>query len=278
MSVPVPPSLHVASVPLLPFPPGCVRARFVRRMKRFFVTARLEPRPGEAEGPEVLAHTNNTGTMLGLLRPGTPLLLSPARTPGRRLPWTLELVWQARGGGCFPPQPPDAPDAAAGAGFWAGVNTAVPNAVLEAAFRAGRLAWAGGYVALQRERRRGDSRLDACLEGPDLPRMWVECKNVTLVEDDVALFPDAVSARGLKHLDALIDVVRRGGRGVMFYLVQRPDGRCFAPADPIDPAYALRFREAVRSGVEVHVHTARISVQGIDLGPELALHREPDAG
>ncbi len=276
MTVSAPLRADGASAPLLPFPAGCVRARLVRRMKRFFVTARLEPQPGGPEGPEVLAHTNNTGTMLGLLRPGAPVLLSPALTPGRKLPWTLELIWRARDGNPRPPQPPDDPEAAAAAGFWAGVNTSVPNRMLEAAFRAGRLAWTRGYTVLQRERRRGESRLDACLEGPGLPRMWVECKNVTLVEDDAALFPDAVSTRGLKHLDTLIDIVRHGERGVMFYLVQRPDGRCFAPADPIDPAYAARFREAVRAGVEVHVHAARISVQGIDPGPELPLH--PDCG
>lgn len=101
------------SRPLLPFPPGCVVARLVRREKRFFVHVLIDGKPD-------VAHTNNTGSMLGLLRPGAPVLLSPAQNPDRKLRWTLELVWC---GGWTPGER---------RGFWAGVNTAVPNRMLEA--------------------------------------------------------------------------------------------------------------------------------------------------
>ena len=89
------------SRPLLPFPPGCVVARLVRREKRFFVHVLIGGKPD-------VAHTNNTGSMLGLLRPGAPVLLSPAQNPDRKLRWTLELVWC---GGGAPGE---------GRGFWAG--------------------------------------------------------------------------------------------------------------------------------------------------------------
>lgn len=56
--------------------------------------------------------------------------------------------------------------------------------MLEAAFRAGRLPWAEGYTSFAREKVRGESRLDGLLEGPGMPRLWVECKNVTMSEDD----------------------------------------------------------------------------------------------
>ena len=169
---------------LLPFPSGCVVGRLVRREKRFFVHVLIDGKPD-------VAHTNNTGSMIGLLRPGAPVLLSPAQNPGRKLRWTLELVW------CGDPA------AYPRGGFWAGVNTSTPNRMLEAAFRAGKLPWAEGYTSFAREKVRGESRLDGLLEGPGMPRLWVECKNVTMSEDDVALFPDAVSERGLKHLGTL---------------------------------------------------------------------------
>ena len=70
---------------LLKYPEGCRVGRFLRREKRFFVHAELD-------GQEVLAHTNNTGTMLGLLRPGCPVLLSPAQNPARKLKWTVEAL------------------------------------------------------------------------------------------------------------------------------------------------------------------------------------------
>lgn len=127
--------------PLLPFPPGCVVGRLVCREKRFFVAALVNGEP-------VWAHTNNTGSMLGLLRPGTPVLLSPASNPERKLRWTLELIWC--GGSC----PETLPEGAfvAGQGFWVGVNTSTPNRLIEAAFRAGKLPWAAGYTSISRER------------------------------------------------------------------------------------------------------------------------------
>ena len=79
------------------------------------------------------------------------------------------------------------------------------------------------------------------------------------------LFRSAVSARGGKHLRELADIVRSGGRAAMLYLVQRPDARCFAPADCIDPAYAEAFAEARAAGVEIYPHEAVLSPAGIDL-------------
>ena len=228
--------------PLISFPSGCVIGQLIRREKRFFVHVLINGEPR-------VAHTNNTGSMRGLLEPGAPVLLSPALNPERKLPWTLELVW------CGSPEH----------GFWTGVNTSVPNRLLEAAFYAGQLPWAAGYTRCTREKVRGESRLDALFEGPDLPPLWVECKNVTLAERGVALFPDAVSARGLKHLGTLKAIVASGERAAMFYCIQRADGRSFAPAEAIDPAYAEGFWQARAEGVEMYPHQTNLSPQGIGL-------------
>ena len=241
-------------LPLLPFPAGCRIARFLGREKRFFVAAEMADETGAPV--RVWAHTNNTGSMLGLLRPGAPALLSPAANPARKLAWTLELLGVDFAADAFPHM---------GKGFWTGVNTSVPNRLLEAAFKAGRLPWAKGYTRLSREKVRGESRIDALLEGPGLPRLWVECKNVTLVEDGIALFPDAVSARGSKHLHTLSEVVSSGERAATFYLVQRPDAACFGPADMVDPVYARAFQAARAAGVEIYPHEALLSSHGIDL-------------
>ena len=152
-------------------------------------------------------------------------------------------------------------------GFIAGL--ALTGAAVPAAFYAHRLHFAKGYTSLVREAKRGQSRLDGLLTGPGLPPLWVECKNVTMVEDDAACFPDAASERGQKHLRELMDIVACGQRAAMFYLVQRPDGTCFAPADFIDPAYAALFYEALHAGVEMYPFRAVVSPAGIDLGPLL---------
>ncbi|MBD5417885.1 MAG: DNA/RNA nuclease SfsA [Desulfovibrio sp.] len=258
------------TAPLLPLAASCRVGAFVRRVKRFSVEL------ATGAGP-LWAHSNNSGSMLGLTRPGAPVLVSPAAAAGRKLPYTQEAVWLAERAA------PGAVDACAveaaaragalptGRGFWVGVNTSSPNRMLEAAFRAGRLPFAAGYSELRREAKRGQSRLDGLFTGPGLAPLWVECKNVTMVEDDAACFPDAASERGRKHLRELMDIVAQGERAAMFYLVQRPDGRCFAPADFIDPDYAALFAKALAAGVEMYPFRAVVTPAGIDLGPALPL-------
>jgi sugar fermentation stimulation protein A len=191
--------------------------------------------------------------------------LSPASGPARKSAYTLEMIR-------LPAFPED---------FWVGVNTLTPNRLLRAAFEACLLPWAVGYTSFRPEARRGESRLDALLTGPDLPPLWVECKNVTLVEDDMAAFPDAVSLRGRKHLREMGAIAASGERAAFFYCVQRPDGRCFGPADYVDAAYAELYFQALEKGVEVYPRRVLLSPQGIGLGAALPLARPseplPDA-
>ncbi len=238
--------------PLIVFPQGTTAGYFVRRYKRFFVEARIG-------GKAVLAHTNNTGAMLGLLKEGVPALFSPAADPRRKLRWTLEALRVENS------TVPGGEGNADLKSFWAGVNTSVPNRLLEAAYYAGLLPWAAGYSVFRREVRRGESRLDACIEGQGFPVLWVECKNVTLVENGVALFPDAPSTRALKHLGTLRQAVAAGERGLMFYVIQRPDAGSFGPASNIDSAYAAGFAEAMAAGVEICLAVTHVTERGIFL-------------
>jgi sugar fermentation stimulation protein A len=97
----------------------------------------------------------------------------------------------------------------------------------------------------------------------------VEVKNCTLVKGGTASFPDAVTSRGLKHLMALQEEVRRGHRAVMFYLVQRMDAERFRPADTIDPDYGRELRRAVKNGVGIMAYDVKIDLKGICLGRAL---------
>lgn len=236
---------------LLPFPDGCRVTRLMRREKRFTVVTVAE------DGSELRAHTNNTGSMLGLLRPGAAALLSPAANPDRALKWTLEAL--ALPGAMNAPKGP-----------WVGVNTLTPNRLLAAAWRAGLLPEARAYPLMTREAVAGASRLDARFDGPDGP-LFVECKNVTLVEDGQAQFPDAASERGRKHLAELTRLAHEGAAAALFFLVQRPDGDCFAPAEAVDPEYAKGLAVALRAGVQVWAWRATITRAGIALAERLAL-------
>ena len=92
---------------------------------------------------------------------------------------------------------------------------------------------------------------------------FIEVKNVTLKEGQRALFPDAVTERGRKHLNTLVRVKKSGMRAVMLYIVQRMDVKIFSPARSIDPAYGKALDEAVRKGVEVIVLQARVTPESI---------------
>ncbi len=223
---------------LLKFSPQSRIAVFVAREKRFLVHVLVDGQP-------LTVHTNNSGSMLGLLRPGMEVFISPAASPGRKLPYTLELV---------------RPN-----GDWVGVNTLTPNRLLRKAWEAGSLPEFCGYTEFLAEAAYGTSRLDAKLSGPQ-GEFWVEAKNVTMVEDNVACFPDAVTERGQKHLRELMCLAEQGVRVGVFLAVQRPDGACFGPADFIDPRFAELFWQALDKGVEFLPHVVHASPKGIALG------------
>jgi sugar fermentation stimulation protein A len=228
--------------PALALPAGCREAILLRREKRFLVEIEL---PGSGS---LWIHTNNSGSMLGLIRPGARCVVSPGLNPKRKLPYTLELVENR--------------------GVWLCVNTQAPNRLLAHGHVHGLIPELAGCTGFRAEARTGMSRLDARLVDPEGRPLWVECKNVTLCEEEVGYFPDAVSARGTKHLRELVDLVVRGERAAMFYLV-REDARCFAPADFIDPAYVAAFAEAVSAGVEIWAHACHADPQGLRLGRRL---------
>lgn len=230
----------------LSFPPVMQRAFFLRRHKRFTVEAETR------NGTLLAAHTNNTGSMMGLLHSGREILLSPAANPNRKLKWTFEAVRLAD--------------------TWVGVNTATPNRMVRAAFETGVIPEMRGFDHFRSEAKVGNSRLDALLTGPQ-GELWVECKNVTLVEDGVAAFPDAVTERGQKHLRELMALAATGSRVALLFLVQRTDGYCFAPADYIDPEYAELFYKALDCGVEAWPHVAVVDEKGISLGRRLEVVR-----
>jgi sugar fermentation stimulation protein A len=113
----------------------------------------------------------------------------------------------------------------------------------------------------------GGSRLDFCLrDHPNDPRpAFVEVKSVTMEEGGVALFPDAVTTRGRRHMETLAKLHREGFRAVVLFIVQRVDCDTMAPADAIDPEYGEALRDAVKQGVEVVAMRARVKARAIRL-------------
>jgi len=232
------------------FPDPLIRGKLIKRYKRFLADIELE------DGSVVTAHCANSGSMLCVKEPGSEVWLSPARNPDRKLKFTWELIKIGRS--------------------YVGINTALPNGIVEEAIIANKIPELGGYETLRREVKYGkNSRIDLLLEDPAKPMCYVEVKNVTLKRgkgaDDPVEFPDSVTARGTKHLNELSHMVAQGHRAVMVYLVQRQDGRIFDIAGDIDPEYQKALKKAMKSGVEVLCYQCRLTLKGINVTTPLDL-------
>ncbi|MCG5497132.1 DNA/RNA nuclease SfsA [Ectothiorhodospira variabilis] len=234
---------------ILPAPliPGTLQ----RRYKRFLADVTLD------DGQEITAHCPNTGSMMGCMEPGARVWLSRSDDPKRKCPHTWELV-QAR------------------EGVLVGIHTGRSNALVEEAIRSGHLPTLANPTELRREVRygRNRSRIDLLLTLDDTP-CYVEVKNVTAaVDNGVALFPDAVSTRGTRHLQELMAMVEEGHRAALVFCVQREDVTRVRPADEIDPDYGHWLRRAAESGVEILALGARVSTRDITLHRTLPVDLE----
>jgi sugar fermentation stimulation protein A len=223
--------------------PPLLSGTLIKRYKRFLADVELD------DVGIVTVHCPNSGSMKGCAVPGSPVRISRSSNPGRKYPYTWELV---QVDGC-----------------WAGINTALPNKLVHEALLNGTVSELQGYTTIRPEVPYGEhSRIDLLLSGPS-GRCFVEVKNVTLVEAGRALFPDSVTTRGQKHLNELIRVVQEGDRGVIFFTVQRSDGNSVSPADTIDKEYGRLLRLAISSGVEAFAYQASVTPEEIILTKRL---------
>ncbi len=232
------------------FPDPLMAGTLVRRYKRFLSDIALDG------GDVVTAHCANPGSMLSVDEAGARVWVSPSRNPKRKLRYTWELIEIG--------------------GSLVGINTSLPNGLVEEAVVAGAIAELTGYGNLRREVAYGrNSRIDLLLEEAGRPPCYVEVKNVTMrrgtAPDDPAEFPDSVTARGTKHLAELADRVEAGERAVMLYLVQRTDCDRLTIAGDIDPVYAEALGRAMAVGVEVLCYGCNMSTRGISVAGPLAL-------
>jgi len=147
---------------------------------------------------------------------------------------------------------------------WVGLHTGRANALAARALEGGLVAGLAGYPRVRREVAAGAGcRLDFRLEGGRRRPLWLEVKSVTLAEGRVARFPDAVTARGRRHMDTLARLRAGGERAAVLFVVQRGDCERVEPADDIDPAYGETLRRAVRRGVEVFALRARVTPRAL---------------
>lgn len=201
----------------------------VRRYKRFLADI------DTAQGESITAHCPNTGAMTGCAEPGSTVYFSLSDNPKRKYPHTLELVETSLG--------------------MVSVNTGRANSLVGEALEAQKIAALAGYSDIKAEAKipDGGGRFDFLLRGPEKPDVFVEVKSVSLSQGNgLGAFPDAVSERALKHVNALKRMVETGHRGVLLFCAQHCGIERVTPARSIDPAYARGLEVAIDAGVEVY--------------------------
>lgn len=216
-----------------------IRGVLLRRYKRFLADIRL------VSGEIITVHCPNSGSMLTCNIPSSPVLISKSDNPGRKYPHTWEMVKIGD--------------------EWVGIHTGRTNKLVLEALKLDQIPELAGYNSIQPEIRYGKhSRIDFLLN-KNRYKCYVEVKNVTLARDNVAYFPDSVTARGTKHLHELMAAVRSNSRAVIFFLIQRTDAGLFKPAQDIDPVYAQTLKKAHEKGVEILVYQARVTPKSISI-------------
>ena len=225
--------------------------RLIKRYKRFLADVALD------SGETVTATCPNTGSMMGLVDPGSRVWLSTSDSPTRKYKHTWEMVEADLGQGPH----------------LVGINTNHPNKLVAEAITEGLAKPLKGYPSLRREVKYGkNSRIDILLECPDKGACYVEVKNVHMMRKaGLAEFPDSVTERGAKHLVEMSDMVREGHRAVMVFLVQRPDAKSISLAGDVDPKYVAAFKAATEAGVEAIALRCRVGPEEIAVDKAIPL-------
>ena len=225
-----------------------VKGVLVKRYKRFLADIQLD------SGAIVTAHCPNTGKMLTCSTPGSAVFLLQSDKAQRKYAYTLEMI---RVGDT-----------------WVGVNTARTNKLVAEAILLGRIAELRSIERIAAEVKTSrHTRLDLQLiQGTR--SIYMEVKTCSLVINGCAMFPDAITTRGTKHLQELIRLAEGGSETCIFFLVQRMDADRFAPAVHIDAEYGKNLHDAIAAGVRVLIYQANVSPQGIDIARRIPLIAE----
>jgi sugar fermentation stimulation protein A len=201
---------------------GVVEGRFYKRLTRFSCLV-------EVKGELTSCFLPNPGRLQELLVEGRELLLLPGKHSRRKTPYDLFAIRSAN--------------------TWVVVDSRIPNFLVYEALRKEELPEFAGYDEVRKEPLYGSSRFDFLLQGRE-KTCFLEVKSCTLVKRGVALFPDAPTVRGRRHLAELLRARREGNRACILFLVQRDDAGVFSPNDAVDKGFGVALREAVSGGVE----------------------------
>ena len=216
---------------------------FIKRYKRFFVDIKIRNKV-------ITAHCPNTGSMFGLLKKGNKVWLSKSDNPNRKLKYTLEIIQDNKSK--------------------VGVNTHATNKIVLDALQKNLIKEIKNISDIKPETKFGKKTRFDFLVLKNTEKIFVEVKNVTLSrKKKIAEFPDAVTTRGLKHINELINAGKKNYKIFILYLIQRDDCKLFQIAKDIDPNYATALKKAVKNNLKILCYDCKFYSKGIKLNKQV---------
>ncbi len=220
-----------------------ISGEFIKRYKRFFVDVKI--------GKEVVvAHCPNTGSMMGLMKKGNNVWLSKSNNPKRKLQYTLQIIEDQKSK--------------------IGINTHLTNKIVFDALNKRMIKNFKDLDNIQQEVKFGKNTRFDFLITERHKKTFIEVKNVTLSRQKwIAEFPDAITARGLKHIKELLKANKKGYEIYLFFVIQRNDCRKFKLARDIDPEYCKLLLKAVKKKLKILCYDCKFLPKGIKLNREI---------
>jgi len=221
------------------------KGKLIKRYKRFFADVKLN-------NEIVTAHCPNTGSMKGLLNKDSDVYLLPNNDPKRKLKYGLEIIKSRKN--------------------LVGVNTHMANRIVQHALKKNLIKELKNCNLIKPEVFFSkETRFDFLIE-KNRQKSFLEVKNVTFFRNtDTAEFPDAVTARGTKHLLALIDAIKKGYKSYLLFLVQIQNMEKFKIAKDIDSEYYDNYLKAKKAGVNFLAYRCDISSKKIFIDKKLKI-------
>ena len=223
-----------------------ISGELIKRYKRFFVDVKIN-------NNIVTSHCPNTGSMMGLLRQGNKVWLSKSEDPKRKLKYTLQIIESKKSK--------------------VGINTHLTNKIVLEALKYKLINEFKNVDSIKQEVRFGENtRFDFMLSYKN-KKTFVEVKNVTISrKNGIAEFPDAITSRGLKHINELLKAKKLGYDICLFFLIQRNDCNEFNLANDIDPEYARCLLSGLKKKLKILCYDCKLSSKGIKLNRKIKLN------
>ena len=216
---------------------------FIKRYKRFFADVKIKKNV-------ITAHCPNTGSMMGLLKPGNKVWVNKSNNPKRKLKYTLQIIEDNKSK--------------------VGINTHLTNKIVLDALRHKSIREFKNIENIKSEVKFGDKTRFDFLVSEKKQKYFIEVKNVTLCrKKGKAEFPDAITSRGLKHIHELIKASKKGYKIYLLFLIQRDDCNHFEIAKDIDAKYYQLMIKAVKKKLNVLCYDCKFSSKGIKLNKKI---------